>query len=248
MLQQLAPVTHPLPLPGRRLECRVYQRLPCDLAGFCKPTSELGSEEVRWSATARDISQGGIRLQLSRRYEPGAGLAIELPSRAGHDLHTFFAKVIYVRIDADGMWSHGCQFVSPLSQDELKRLLGIDQPDGFFPEDQPHTLPTSNGSDTPENPAAPLQVHFQVDGPAGTLVDCYIKRLTVPKSWPLAAGKAVTIRGGDSAETRWALKVQVLECLQQKERWTLRCRLLHVPAAGEMLRAISSRSRVPVET
>src|ERR1700722_11711371 len=125
MLDQLAPAVNPQPPQGRGLECRVYQRLSCELPGFCKPASDLGSgDEARWSAIVSDISQGGVRLQVSRRYQPGAGLAIELPAKDGQENCTFFAKVVHVRVQADGLWVHGCQFVSPLSHDEIKRLTG----------------------------------------------------------------------------------------------------------------------------
>jgi len=251
MLEQLAPAANPLPLQGRRLECRVYRRLPCDLPGSCKPASDLGCEEARWSATARDISQGGVRLLLSRRYEPGSGLAIELPAKGGQELCTFLAKVIHVRAEPEGSWTHGCQFVSPLSQDELQRLLGTDLSDGFFPEDQPQAMPGPNvpfavgtgvpsaAAKVPGHKTAVAQVRFQLVAFQGTLVDCLIKRLSVPPSWPLAAGKTVTIRGGAADETPWSLRVQVSQCSQQGERWTLRCRLLHPPAPADLLRALA---------
>src|SRR5271157_1158694 len=130
MLEQLATAANPVPLQGRRLECRVYQRLSCDLPGYCQPASALGSNETRWPASARDISQGGICLQMRRRYEPGAGLAIELPAAANQENVTFFVRVANVRPEPGGLWSHGCRFVSPLSQDELKRLVGPELANG----------------------------------------------------------------------------------------------------------------------
>ena len=231
MLDQLTPAVQPQPPQGRRLECRVYQRLDCEIPGFCKPASDLGSaEEARWSAIVRDISQGGVRLLLSRRYQPGAGLAIELPAKDGQEICTFFAKVIHVRADADGLWVHGCQFVSPLSLDEMKRLTGTAMQDGFFPEDQPQALPQPSGpiEAGPKTASEPTQngrginsvsqVRFQLVTNQGTLIDCLINRLAVSKSWPLAAGKTITIRGGGSQKTPWAIKVLVVQCCQQGER------------------------------
>jgi PilZ domain len=245
MLDQMAAAVNSTPPQGGNLECRVYRRLDCELGGFCKPASELGSDESRWSATARDISQGGIRLQISRRYEPGATLAVELPAKAGKETCVFFAKVIHVRPEKTGLWMHGCQFVSPLSQDELKRLFGTDQREGFFPEDRPEALPAPHISYAPA-PAAPAtevasaeknnlaQVQFHLVTSKGTLANCLIKHLRVPKSWPLPTGKTVTIRGGDPAA--WSLKVQVVQCDQQEDRWLLRCRLMQPPGAQDVLR------------
>jgi PilZ domain len=252
MLDQIASAVNPLPPQGGSLECRVYRRLNCELPGFCKPASEMGAEESRWSATVRDISQGGVRLQITRRYEPGASLAIELPTMMGQDNFTFFVKVIHVRPEQAGLWVHGCQFISPLSQDELKRLLGTDQRDGFFPEDHPQALPGPNTSftvaqaapataaDTPAQKSNISQVQFQLVTSKGTLANCLIKHLRVPKSWPLAAGKKVTIRGGDP--TSWALKVQVVQCAQQEDRWTLQCRLMQPPGAADVLRFLGGRT------
>jgi PilZ domain len=251
MLDQMASAVNTLPPQGGNLECRVYRRLNCELPGFCKPASELGSEEPRWSATARDISQGGIRLQISRRYEPGATLAIELPAKVGQENCVFFAKVIHVRPEQAGLWMHGCQFISPLSQDELKRLLGTDQRDGFFPEDQPQavpvssftvgqTVPTPMAADTRAEKSNVFQVRFQLVTFQGTLANCLIKRLSVPKSWPLAAGKKVTIRGGDP--TAWALRVQVIQCARHEDRWTLQCRLMQGPGTADVLQFLSRRT------
>jgi PilZ domain len=258
MIDQLAPAVHPQPPQGRGLECRVYQRLSCELPGFCKPASDLGSgNEARWSAIVRDISQGGVRLLLSRRYQPGAGLAIELPAMDGQETCTFFAKVIHVRAEAGGLWVHGCQFVSPLSLDEMKRLTGTTVHDGFFPEDQPQALPrqsepveigTTTASAPKENGRAKntiSHVQFQLVTNKGTLIDCLINRLAVSKSWPLAAGQTITIRGGSSQKSPWAIKVVVVQCSQQGERWTLQCRLPNPPGAIALLRALSTPAASP---
>jgi hypothetical protein len=251
MLEQLAPAASAIPLPSRRLECRVYQRLSCELPGYCQPASALGSNETRWPATARDLSQGGICLQMRRRYEPGAGLAIELPATTSLENVTFFVKVVNVRPEPDGLWSHGCRFVSPLSQDELKRLVGPELANGFFPEDHPEALPgpsaafpaspvaDSTGGEVPPAKSRIADVQFQLVTLQGTVVDCPIKQLAVPSSWPLGAGKKVTIRAGAANKTQWTLKVEVVHCALQGERWTLRCRLATAPAPGQVLRALS---------
>ena len=249
MLEQLAPAANPVPLQGRRLECRVYRRLTCELPGFCQPASALGSNDTRWPATARDISQGGICLRTAA-YEPGAGLAIELPATASQENVTLFVRVINVRPEPDGLWSHGCRFVSPLSQDDLKRLLGPELANGFFPEDHPQALPGPGAA----FPAAPVadsavgeiaadksrlaDVQFQLVTLQGIVVDCPIKQLAVPPSWPLARGKKVTIRAGAANKTQWAIRVEVVQCALQGERWTLRCRLATAPAPGQVLRGV----------
>src|SRR5262245_64007711 len=60
-------------------ECRVFERQACEVTTACRPAAAFNSKEAVWSATIRDVSAGGVRLVLRRRFETGTGLAIELP-------------------------------------------------------------------------------------------------------------------------------------------------------------------------
>src|SRR5690242_12168671 len=72
-------------MPQQATDCRVYERRPCHLPTSCQPAA---AQETRWAATIVDLSQGGVRLSLRRRFERGACLAIELPGRDGEDPYT----------------------------------------------------------------------------------------------------------------------------------------------------------------
>jgi hypothetical protein len=89
----------------------------------CQPASVSEANEMRWNATICDISQGGARLRLERRFEKGTGLAVELPGDLHRESAIVFVKVVHLRREDDGAWSLGCKFVSELSEDELQRLL-----------------------------------------------------------------------------------------------------------------------------
>src|SRR4051812_47471166 len=104
--------------PRHDKECRVCPRVECELPSSCQPASAVVSKEAQWSATIRNISVGGVSLHLQRRFEPGAGLAIELPGRDGREGYTVLARVVQVRRQPDGAWSLGCQFVSELGEDQ----------------------------------------------------------------------------------------------------------------------------------
>src|ERR1700677_3485763 len=106
--------------------CRVHQRQVCDLATNCKPVS-LEMKEVSWAATISDISLGGVRLHLKRRFEKGTPLAIALPGDHEHEPSTGFVKVVHVRPQTDGTWALGCKFVSELAEDVLQRLTSDDE-------------------------------------------------------------------------------------------------------------------------
>jgi hypothetical protein len=110
------------------VDCRVYERRPCALPTTCQPASVSEMNELRWSASIWDISQGGILVHLPRRFEKGTGLAIELPGDEARESSVVFVKVVHVKASEQGGWALGCKFVSELSEDELQRLLTSTHP------------------------------------------------------------------------------------------------------------------------
>src|SRR5438132_969821 len=114
------------PAPFTR-ECRVYERYPSDLATQCQPLAARGENDMKWQATVRDISLGGMGLILQRRFEPRTGLAIELPD-SDDSLFTVFVRVVHATAQAGGRWLLGgqwfvdCTFVVPPSTDLIKSL------------------------------------------------------------------------------------------------------------------------------
>ncbi len=197
------------------MECRVFPRVDCEVPGFCQPASAHGSEESRWAATVRNISQGGVRLQLPRRYEPGTGLAIELPVQGGRESSTFFAKVLQVATVSPGLWSLRCQFISPLSEDELQQVLA------------------NTGKATIEG----VQLHIATAG--SQMVRCMINRLRIADTWPVAAGKMLVIRGGAAHNPLWSLRVQVTNCVSDGSRWIVECHLPQAARAADILALLS---------
>jgi hypothetical protein len=104
--------------PGDR---RAYVRQECNLNVFSQP-GEGRLDHVWWPATVRNISPGGIGLVLSRPFEVGTLLAMELPSSTQSGGHKFFARVRHATPHRDG-WLLGCAFVTKLSPEEIAALL-----------------------------------------------------------------------------------------------------------------------------
>jgi hypothetical protein len=211
-------------------DCRVYERLECELPVACQPAAAFGREETRWPGTVRDVSQGGLRLTLERRYEPGTGLAIELPQDAHGETRTVLLKVIHIRRQPDGLWSLGCKFISELGEDEVRRLLprlASNAADANECHDEPHTV---------------AGVRLQVSLASGVIVDFVASQVIVPPSWPLACGKTVTLMGGKASGTPWKLHLRVVHCEQHPGGWVLRGELLQAPLATALLRALGSVS------
>jgi hypothetical protein len=101
-------------------------RHPCDWVAFCKPCVVKG--EPNWEAQAHDVSQSGIRLVASRRFEPGTLLFIDVRGRGDEAARRLTASVVYVRGGKSGQWTLGCKFVSPLDYDDVEQLVSEELP------------------------------------------------------------------------------------------------------------------------
>jgi len=197
------------------VECRVFERIACDVPTSIKPASGWGRGEADWSATIRNISQGGINLSVARRFERGAALAIELPGSPGEEAYTVLAKVVQITRDEDG-WSLGCTFVSALSDDEIERLIRYRKPE-------------------PKQTIA--EVHCCLEIRPGLLLNYVIRGLSLPE-WPLLPGQPLTLRGG-AGEESWSLNTIVSACRQRQGCWSLACQLETPLSTSTLLRLLS---------
>src|SRR5438105_10792782 len=104
-------------------DCRVWERVTCDVELICQPIAARAGRAPGWPARVRDISSGGVGLVVSRRFEPGAGLAIEVPGTASSPSLTLLARVVRATAVSGDQWVLGCSFPSPLSDEELEGML-----------------------------------------------------------------------------------------------------------------------------
>jgi hypothetical protein len=180
-------------------------------------------------------------LIVRRRFERGAGLGIELRGQHGEEPYTVLAKVVHVQQRSDGSWALGCKFISELSEDELQRLM---------PPQPPKAVPaaTPPSSAIPVVPSALLregaagekalaEVQFQLELAQGRVINCRIRRLSVPGTWPLSAGKVLLMRVQARRHQLPPLQLETVRCVREGECWTLRCRLLS-PSWDELLRTL----------
>ena len=112
-----APAPEPAPSDSDR---RRAFRFPADMAATCRP---LQAGPNTWAAVIQDVSGTGVRLRLTRRFEPGAVLAVQVPHGEG-GAATLYAKVVWVREAGPSKWSVGCVFKRELAIGELETLLG----------------------------------------------------------------------------------------------------------------------------
>jgi len=103
------------------LDRRAWVRYPCDLDSACQPLA--GTRGVEWPGKIRNLSRGGLALSLTRRFEVGTVLAIDVQGRADGDVGSVLARVCNVAMQPDGSWLLGCSFTKLLTEEDLKALL-----------------------------------------------------------------------------------------------------------------------------
>ena len=185
------------PAAAPRVGCRLFERHACAMQTSCKPT---GANETRWEATIRDISRGGILLSLSRRFERGACLAIDLPGRQGELPYTTLVRVANVEADGTGSWSLGCRLIGDLGEEELQRII-----EHFAVPGKDKKAPTV------EN------VRLRLETPTGRPRFFRIRRFHVPGTWPLEPGTTISLKGLPIPGARDQFRV--LHCDRQGDGW-----------------------------
>ncbi|MCI0704819.1 MAG: PilZ domain-containing protein [Planctomycetia bacterium] len=119
------------PTPVASDERRAYVRYALGVGSNCTINTSLfdipeggslsESQEI-WPLVVKDVSAGGVGILLARRCEVGTELLIELVT-ANRTPRILPVTVVRLRRDNLGHWMHGCQFHTPLEEDELNALL-----------------------------------------------------------------------------------------------------------------------------
>jgi hypothetical protein len=103
-------------------ERRTSVRHPCAHESFCRPyTQDKG--ELWWPAQIRDISTGGVGLHMTRRFEPGTVLSLEIVAKGERPSQVLVVRVRHATASENNGWTVGCQFLTPLNDEELEALL-----------------------------------------------------------------------------------------------------------------------------
>lgn len=101
------------------LDRRIGDRHMVDIEATSRPVDGDGS--LYWGATVCDISRSGIGLNLCYPFRAGTYLAVEVT--VGGRRRTLQTRVVHARDLSDGTWHIGCEFLRPLSEDELGAVL-----------------------------------------------------------------------------------------------------------------------------
>lgn len=113
------PLGHSGPVkPEDRRRCKRYE---CELKSSCKPI-EYPRSATAWPAQVRDISAGGVRLTLCRRFEPGTLLALDVQDTEGVK-RLFLVRVVRVARRVLGRWALGCALNAVIDERDLEGLV-----------------------------------------------------------------------------------------------------------------------------
>jgi hypothetical protein len=111
-------VTHQ---PGMERRARVRFLQSQDVYCQPKPFSSADGQPTGWLGKLWNISAGGLALVVNQRFEPGTVLAIELG--VNRAVGSIVARVVHTTVSTGGRWIIGCQFLQPLSEEDLHTLL-----------------------------------------------------------------------------------------------------------------------------
>jgi hypothetical protein len=111
--------------PGAGIHCkerRAAVRHASTMEASCHPLA-VPALGPTCPARIRDISLDGLGLVVAHRYEPGSTLSV-VPEVLPRSLAPALAvRVRHVEPHGDGLWLIGCEFVTPLTEDELRVML-----------------------------------------------------------------------------------------------------------------------------
>jgi hypothetical protein len=97
------------------------KRKPVGVEAFCRSVAAVKDDP--WPARVRDISSGSIGLLLTRRFEPGTLLVIELEKKEQSLSHTLVGRVVHAAQSNNGGWMVGCTLANKIAEDDLQALL-----------------------------------------------------------------------------------------------------------------------------
>ncbi len=117
--------TMPAAAPGCRIQCRERRAAVRHATTMAASYHPIPVPAFGPSCPARiwDVSLDGVALIVPHSYEPGSLLSVVpevLPESLSPALE---ARVLRVTPHGDGLWMAGCEFLTPLTPEELHALL-----------------------------------------------------------------------------------------------------------------------------
>jgi hypothetical protein len=99
---------------------RQWKRYACNITATYQIIA--GDDPTEYAARVLDISPTGVGLHVDRAVDNGALLSVQLHNSSGTVEKTMLTCVVHVNPLSDGAWALGCNFIRPLSEEDLKAL------------------------------------------------------------------------------------------------------------------------------
>jgi hypothetical protein len=212
----------------------VTERHSCGIETACQPIAARGDNNISWQAEIHDVSVAGVGLVLNRRFEKGAGLAIDIPPTDMDLGNTLLTKVVHVKALPDGRWLLGCAFVSKLSEDEVWRLVAMGQSQsgsGDSADDSGSQFDLETGRQV-------IQDVTWTGSLGGKAVHRLVRRVHLTGTWPLAGGTILKVWFGKNPEAKARLRIDL--CCRQDGRWLVDYTFLN-PVVPAVLQSFGHR-------
>ncbi len=103
------------------IERRSRERIPCTRAPMVRVLARPSFQSFR--AIVRDVSASGIGLVLTRCFEPGTLLAIQMQTSQAGFSGILTAQVKHATPQPGGLWLLGCSLSRNLSEEEVLALM-----------------------------------------------------------------------------------------------------------------------------
>lgn len=104
-------------------ERRLRVRYASDLPALCQKT-DAEIHDIWLRGKIRDVSVSGARLLLNRPFATNSLIVVEPFQNKDLPARNFEARVIYASRLPQSGWVMGCEFTDPLSESELRALVG----------------------------------------------------------------------------------------------------------------------------
>lgn len=116
--RRLTSRSQPEPNMPKHDDRRVWVRFPTEITTTYGVTQNSTADDR--NGVIRDISQGGVKIEVSHPHEEGEMLTVGLPGASGHSPITVLACVVHCAQAGPDRWALGCSFSQQLSDGDLK--------------------------------------------------------------------------------------------------------------------------------
>jgi hypothetical protein len=125
MAEQTIPFQAEQWMSGPITERSAVRHFPSSQEVYCQPmpASSADGVETGWWGKLCNLSSGGLAVRLSRSFEPGTLLIIELSDKTKRLMRSSLVQVVHAAGEGNRLWIIGCEFIRPLSEEEVQTLV-----------------------------------------------------------------------------------------------------------------------------